>query len=187
MKLITCLIIVLLSVESTLQFRCTKKMFDGRPKEWRTSAGKTIAYYGGYWTLDQCRLLCEATSGCAEFRIKKNSRVSYSGCVLMKAGTTYSGAYRSSFTMYKLAPCCSKKKFDGRPKEWQTRAGKTIASYGGYWTLEQCKALCEEHYNCREFRIKKNSRVSYSGCILMIGGTTSVSYTHLTLPTICSV
>ena len=98
MKLITCLIIVLLSVESTLQFRCSKKIFDGRPKEWQTDAGKEIAAYGGYWTLDQCRLLCEATSGCQEFRIKKNSDVSYSGCVLMKAGTTESGQYTSSFT-----------------------------------------------------------------------------------------
>jgi len=172
MKVITCLVIILLSAGSSSQNRCAEKLFDGRPKEWSSYAGKEIATYRGYWTFEQCKVLCDAASGCEEFRIKKNSNIPYSGCVLMKNGTTYSGNYLTFYTMYKLAPCCAQKLFDGRPNEWEATSGKLIASYGGYWTLEQCRVLCEATSGCGAFRIKKGASGLYSGCVLMKTGTT---------------
>merc|ERR1719193_3094820 len=52
--------------------RCAKKMFDGRPREWRTSSGKNIKWFGGFWTVEQCKTKCVTTPGCQEFRVKKN-------------------------------------------------------------------------------------------------------------------
>lgn len=175
LKMIVSLVAFLVAFNGILAEKCAVKMFDGRPKEYRTQDGKVIEWFDGYWTLSQCKEKCQNTPHCEEFRIKKNARVSYSGCVLMKKGTTYSGQFTTSFEMYKLTRCpprCAVKMFDGRPKEFRTNDGKTIDSYGGYWTLSQCNEKCQNTPLCEEFRIKKSSRVSYSGCVLMKKGTT---------------
>lgn len=152
--------------------KCAQKMFDGRPKEWRGGSGFNLESYGGYWTLDRCKKKCSQNPKCKEFRIKKNKGVGYSGCVLMKSGTTYSGQWTTSFEMYKLVECCAKKKFDGRPKEWRSGSGFNLASWNGYFTLDQCKQKCSDNPQCKDFRIKKNKAVSYNGCVLMKAGTT---------------
>lgn len=149
----------------------TTKMFDGRPKEYRGSDGKEITALRGYYTRNQCATKCIETAECQEFRIKKNRSVSYSGCVLMRSGTTYSGKYTKDYEMHRL-DTCSEKLFDGRPKEYRGSDGKEIAAYSGYWTRQQCGCKCQENSECKEFRIKKNRRVSYSGCVLMRSGTT---------------
>ena len=152
--------------------KCTQKLFDGRPKEWKSGSGYTLASYGGYWTLDRCKKKCSENPECKEFRIKKKSGLRYSGCVLMKGGTTESGQMTTSFEMYKLTDCCAKKMFDGRPKEWRSKSGYILEAYDGYWPLDKCFKKCSANPQCKEFRIKKNSGVSYSGCVLMKPGTT---------------
>ena len=84
---------------------CTEKLFDGRPREWRTSSGKEIKAYGGYWTVEQCKQKCEDTPGCQEFRVKKGIIGSDSGCLLMRSGTTRSGELTTWYEMYKLVEC----------------------------------------------------------------------------------
>jgi hypothetical protein len=164
MKLIiACLAIILCSIQDTLQNRCYKKLFDGRPREYRKSAGFEIAYYPGYWTLAQCQVMCVETEGCGEFRIKKNPKVKYSGCVTMKSGTTYSGFGKTSYTMYKLVPCCSKKE--------SYKLVVALTQQPGYWTRAQCEALCKQTYGCTMFRIKNNATVEHGGgCLTMKGG-----------------
>ena len=93
------------SFQNYLEKRCARKIFDGRPREWRSSSGKEIEAFGGYWTVEDCKKKCLTTPGCEEFRVKKNEGVSYSGCVLMRSGTTRSGEMATSFEMYKLVKC----------------------------------------------------------------------------------
>ena len=78
----------------------------GRPNM-RTERSKEIAAYHGYWSIDQCKNRCEERVGCYEFRVKKNP--GYSGCVLYKEGTEYSGRMENAYTTLKLANCSKKR------------------------------------------------------------------------------
>jgi len=85
--------------------RCAEKMFDGSPNE--INSGKQLMTYTDFKTLEECKQLCEEHSDCEEFRIKNdpNGQNNLFGCVLMRAGTTYSGWYQSQVMMYKLVQC----------------------------------------------------------------------------------